>query len=113
MAGKFPPAQTVDDAVTVADGYAMESVWQFVEHLGDAPGMATAIGEIFRKMGDLVSVQLPMEKDLANLCYAMQQCMKAAAVPLETLKPSARKALAEMYAKIQDSPHGDLYNKGG
>ena len=111
MAGTFPPAQTVKDAVAVSGKYSPESIWAFVGHFPDMAGMPVDVGTIFKTMGDIAATLFPKEPDLANLLYGAQVVMNRTAGILDALDTDARRALEDMFAKIQDSPNGHLYNK--
>lgn len=114
MAGTFQPAETVSNAAAEAAKYVPPDLWTMVDqHFKDLAAMPTDVGRIYKAMGDKSAEFFPREPDVANLLYAAQVVFDRTAAILASLPTDARKALAEMFAKIHDSPHGHLYNKGG
>ena len=109
MAAEFPPKTVVGDAAAAAGKYFPDSMWEFIEHLGQTPEMVREFGKIFRHLGDKAAAELPAEPAVAGLLHSMIPVCERVAQAAEALKPGAERAHARELEK-KAHPHGRLWN---
>lgn len=111
MTGRFPVAEAMDNVKAVAGKYVPDSMWQFIDHLGQLPDVATMFGQVFKVLGDKAASELPAEPIVAELIVSMQMVCANVARAAEQLEPAARRAHARELAKL-DHPNGGLWDVG-